>query len=372
MRLAYTAMTRARIRVVWTATGAAIDEKDRRPSRFLLAASGLPSFDQIGAPAPEGDLRPLTPAQAQAWLRRTLTDPGAVTVERLAALTVLAAPPRDEWSAQWFSGARERGPDHGIVSPSIRLSPSQGEAYSKCPRRYALERRLGASDAFSPYAHFGSLIHQVLEGSERSALANSQPHADRATALAVLDQVWAAGADFGSPVLNEAWKGRGADLICRLYDKWPGGKAVVKDVERTLYLEIDGVPWSGRADRIESHALNQLRVVDYKTTTTQPSTSDAGRSLQLGFYVLAAANDPELMAMGKPTAAQFWHPMASGKQPIRSLDFDHLAEVVDVLKEIGERILNEDFPPTPGSHCRQCPVRLICPAWPEGREAYGA
>ncbi len=50
MRLAYTAMTRARQRVVWTATSAAIDEGERRPSRFMLAASGHSSFRDIGSP----------------------------------------------------------------------------------------------------------------------------------------------------------------------------------------------------------------------------------------------------------------------------------------------------------------------------------
>jgi len=30
----------------------------------------------------------------------------------------------------------------------------------------------------------------------------------------------------------------------------------------------------------------------------------------------------------------------------------------------------ERWDPVPGSHCRNCAVRRVCPAWPEGREAY--
>ena len=55
MRLAYTAMTRARSKVVWTATSAGVDQGEHRPSRFLMAAAepgvgpGLPE-EQDGPP----------------------------------------------------------------------------------------------------------------------------------------------------------------------------------------------------------------------------------------------------------------------------------------------------------------------------------
>src|SRR5690606_5905652 len=75
-RLAYTASTRARLRVVWTATTAGIDEAERRPSRFLLPAAGVDSFDEIGPP-PRHDqpgFSPLTLIDAQSRLRRSLAD----------------------------------------------------------------------------------------------------------------------------------------------------------------------------------------------------------------------------------------------------------------------------------------------------------
>lgn len=368
MRLAYTAMTRARQRVVWTATSAAIDEGERRPSRFLLAASGKSGFDQITAPPRHDQEIPVTITEAQALLRRTLTDPEANAADRLAALAALAHPVTSVWDASGFSGTAARGPDSGVVVSPIRLSPSQAESYSDCPRRYVFERRLGAGDTFSPHAHFGSLIHRVLEISEGLALNQGLAHAELAQAIGALEDVWAADADFGSPTLNEAWKNRGRKLLKRMHERWPGGAASVVASERNLHLDIDGIKWSGRADRIERHQPARLRVVDYKTSTSQPTKAEAADSLQLGFYVLAAANDSELIEIGIPDAAEYWHPMVNA--PVREFDLKNLDAVVGSLKRIGRGILAEEWPATPGVHCKNCSVRLLCPAWPEGREAY--
>ena len=370
MRLAYTAMTRAKQRVIWTATSAAIDEGERRPSRFLLAASGRPSFSEIGPPQSDAHRQPITSAEAQASLRRTLTDPSAPAVERLSALSTLCDPSGDRWSAVTFAGAAERGPDTGVVTSPFRLSPSQAETYDRCPRQYAFERRLGAGDTSSPYAHYGSLIHLVLERSEASAIVIQQPHNTLSDTLDILDEVWASEADFGSPVLNDAWKAKGRELLTKMYAKWPGGNAIPTHTEKGFELEIAGITWVGRADRIERHQAGQLRVIDYKTGSRQPTVADASESLQLGFYLLAAAADPELSAHGRPTDAEFWHPAVSGTNPVRKFDPKNLELVESKLRTIGVGIAAEEWPATPGVHCGYCSVRLICPAWPEGREAF--
>ena len=369
MRLAYTAMTRARQRVIWTATSAAIDEGERRPSRFLLAASGHSSFRDIGSPPSETHKRPITSAEAQALLRRTLTDPSAPPVERLSALATLCdPPPAGRWLAGTFAGAPERGPDRGVVLAPFRLSPTQAETYDRCPRQYAFERRLGAGDTFSPWAHYGSLIHRVLELSESRAIESQQPHSTLGEALAVLEGVWAGEAEFGSPVLNDAYKAKARELLTKMHENWPGGNAIPTHTERKFELEMDGVTWAGRADRIERHGPGHLRVVDYKTGSSQPTVQQAKESLQLGFYLLAARADPELTTQGKPSDAEYWHPTKD--HPVRKFDPSNLEAVEAKLRTIGAGIAAEAWPATPGAQCRYCTVRLICPAWPEGREAY--
>jgi ATP-dependent exoDNAse (exonuclease V) beta subunit len=303
MRLAYTAMTRARSRVVWTATGAGIEESGSRPSRFLLAAADVTAVSDLGTP-PDHTGNPVSALEVETRLRRSLVDPTRPAAERLAAVSVLARPlHHTSWDPSTFAGLAEPGPDSGIVDQPVRLSPSQAEAYETCPRRYAFERRVRLHSASSPYLTFGSLIHSVLEEVERRALEQGRPRSTADEAHRQLD-VLLERADFGSPVLAQAWRRRAQELFERLYREWPMDSADVVSLERTLELEIDGVRWRGRADRIERTATGAIRIVDYKTGGTPVTKVEAGRSLQLGFYVMAAAADPALAAPGTPIEAQ--------------------------------------------------------------------
>ena len=162
MRLAYTAMTRARLRVIWTATNAGADQGEHRPSRFLVAASGAASISEIGPPV-EDERPPVTVMEAEVAMRRAALDPSRPSPERLAATRVLASPPDDWWQPSAFAGVPAPGPDRPILGASLTLSPSQADSYSVCPRRYALERRLRLGDAGSPYSQFGTLVHSALE-----------------------------------------------------------------------------------------------------------------------------------------------------------------------------------------------------------------
>lgn len=366
MRLAYTAMTRARSQVIWTATAAAIDEGERRPSRFLLAAAGISSFDDLGPPGPE--IEPVTAAEVQARLRLMLSDPVAPVADRLAAVAVLAAPDRALWDARRFAGTAERGSDKGVISLPLSMAPTSAQSYDDCPRKYVFDRHIEASDTAGPHAHYGSLIHIVLERAEGEAIDRGQPRAEEEDALAELDRVWTELADFGSPVLNDAWRRKGRKLITGLYENWLGDNAIGRKAEVKVTADIGNVVWRGRIDRIEEQAPGQLRIVDYKTGTQPPTVPEAAESLQLGFYLLAVSSDPELSDLGQATEAELWYPEAL--QARRKFEYANLGKVVDRLGEVTGSILNEEWDPKPGKFCDRCRLRLVCPAWPEGREGY--
>jgi superfamily I DNA/RNA helicase len=372
MRLAYTATTRARRRVVWTATAAAIDEGERRPSRFLLAVAGIDSSDRLG-PGSERVGRPITPAESEAHLRRLVADPAVPASARLAAVSVLANPPPGAtWDPLRFAGVPERGEDTGLVWSDSSLSPSQAEAYEDCPRRYALERRLGAVESSSPYARFGSLVHRVLEEAERAASAEGRRHATLDEAREHARRVWAEEAAFGSPVLDAAWLARAERLLDRLFAEWPEDSLDPVALERRMELTVAGIRWSGRADRIERYEPGRLRVVDYKTGATSPGVAKSAASLQLGFYVLAAREDPELLESGTADAAELWHPLVKEGRWRFPFDLDHLPGVEARMGAAAAGIMSEAWPARVGASCRTCEVRLVCDAWPEGREGFVA
>jgi superfamily I DNA/RNA helicase/RecB family exonuclease len=368
-RLAYTAMTRARRRVVWTATATGFEEGRGIPSRFLALVAGVSTVaDAVSRPEPWR--RPVTAMEAEADLRRRLTDPGLGAPERLAALTVLTDATQPALrSPDTFAGVRVRGPDTGLLPDVLQLSPSQAEAFATCPRRYAVERWLRVGDEPTVYAEFGTLIHRVLERNEREAHARGDRCGRIARALEILDEEFDPGVFGGSPYA-EAWLARGGDGLRRLYAMWPSPGAVTA-LEHRLTLEIGGITWRGIADRVEVDELG-LKVVDYKTTKQPPSQADAASSLQLGFYVLALAADEQLSIHGAPHAAEMWFPLREQKRSvaIRQFDMEQLDAVRNGLTEASRRILAEDWTPTPSASCDRCRVRTSCPVWPQGREGF--
>jgi RecB family exonuclease len=267
-----------------------------------------------------------------------------------------------------LAGVRRRGPDTGLVGDATALSPSQATAYEDCPRRYALERRLKVGNETSVHAEFGLLIHAVLEAAEQGARERAESHSDPADAHQILREMFDP-AVFGGGAFAAAWYQRAESTLTHLYEHWPTRGSVV-DLERKLRLDIDDVSWVGYADRIETDGFG-LKIVDYKTTRNPPPKADVARSLQLGFYLLAAATDPDLAELGPPQSAEMWFPAKPAKSVItRTFDMATLPDVATRLATIAAGIESEDWPPRPSSGCERCRVRSVCPAWPEGREAF--
>lgn len=363
MRLAYTAMTRARKRVVWSATDAGIDQGEHRPSRFLLAASGARSISDIGPPQ-ESDRNPVTAAEFETRLRRQALDPATPALERLASVRVLGEAPGGHWDPSRFAGVPSPGPDRPILTREVRLSPSQGDSYATCPRRYALERRLRLASSDTPYLRFGSLVHEALERAEKETLGTGRAHAEPERALEIAEVLWQE-ADFGTPALTDAWLVVAREAITKLYERWPGSGTPVQ-LEMSVSADIDGLPWIGKVDRVERSAEG-LRVVDYKTGTSVPTYDEASESIQLGFYVLAVGE-----MLGEPVrAAEFWFPRGSAQSvSTRSFDIDRLDEVRTAMVEIGRGIVDENWEPKINSNCHRCPFRMSCPAWAGDSGAY--
>ena len=360
MRLAYTAMTRARKRVVWTATQAGIDQGERRPSRFLTAAAGS---HRPGPPVAQ-EREPITVMEAESALRRTLLDPEAGHAARLAAGRVLGQPSHPWWDPSTFAGSVVPGPDRGVMSEGFRLSPSQADSYDSCPRRYVLERRLRLGDSSSPYAAFGVLIHDVLERAEREVIGSGARHADLERVLEIVDQVWEESADFGLPAVTESWRQKAVEMLEKLYNRWPG-KGEPVEVELDVESDIGGVRWIGRIDRLE-HVPEGLRVIDYKSGGSAPALAEAAESIQLAFYTIAVQD-----RLGPVVASEMWYPrQKSVSVTTRALALHQLPELREKMEEITDAIRDEVWEPRVSGACERCGFRRSCPAWPEGRGAF--
>lgn len=377
-RLAYTAMTRARRRVVWTATERGLDDGPGRPSRFftriadqLGSVPGRPP-GQIGLGTPPGtDLPPgarlpVTTREAEAALRRSMVDVRVAPPTRLAALAVLAD--GENWglrSPREFAGVLGRGPNDGLIGQNLVLSPTQAQQYEDCPRRYALERRLKVGSDTSLHASFGTLVHDVLETVEKRAVEDGRPRATMDEALVELDRRFDPD-EFNGPPYSDSWLKRAIAGLVRLYEKWPAPKRQGAVLEHTLNTNVAGVTWTGRADRIDLSG-DGITIVDYKTSKSAPTKADAAGSLQLGFYALAASRDVGLQDLGPVVGAELWFPMKETKSvTVRTFDMDALDEVEARLESAAVGIQAEDWSPRPGTQCTRCGLREICPALTQG------
>jgi len=369
MRLAYTAMTRGYRRVVWTATSSGLEEGQGMPSRFLPLIAGVDSIAEAVVRPPERN-NPVTALEAEAWLRRIVRDPGEGRPRRLAALSVLATgPTRGLRSPTVFAGIRRPGPDHGIVTTEFSLSPSQAESYGTCPRRYVFERRLHVGDDSTPFLTFGTLIHDTLERAETRAMQSETPHAELSVALAELDTLWEPS-DFGGEPWATAWYRRAVEIISYLYEHWPS-RGVPIGLEVTIDLDVDGVQWRGKVDRVELEN-GVVRVVDYKTGSRIPTLADASVSVQLGFYLLALQAHQPISKSGRVEEAELWFPANTKAKSVtvRRFDLQYLDRVQDAMRAAARGIAAEEWPATPNPYCDRCRVRIVCPEWPEGREAF--
>jgi RecB family exonuclease len=224
-------------------------------------------------------------------------------------------------------------------------------------------------DDSTPFLTFGTLIHETLERAEAHALKMQTPHAELSVALAEFDSIWEP-ADFGGEPWATAWYRRAVEIVTYLYEHWPS-RAVPIGLEVSIDLEVDGVQWRGKVDRVELDD-GVVRVVDYKTGSRIPTLADASVSVQLGFYLLALRSNEQMARSGRIEEAELWFPAntKAKKVTVRRFDIQHLDRVEATMREAASGIAAEAWPATPNPYCDRCRVRIVCPEWPEGREAF--
>ena len=186
--------------------------------------------------------------------------------------------------------------------------------------------------------------------------------------MQALDAVWSEYATFGSPWLDAIWRRKAVEMLDRLFAEWPSDSEATVAAEVDLHWSAGDVDWVGRADRIERTTDGAIRVVDYKTSRSIMPQYKAARSLQLAFYALAVADDPRFG--GDVGSAELWYPATPQKGFRRELEMTALEDLRAELTDIARSILDERWEPTPGDACERCSVRIVCPEWPEGREAF--
>jgi DNA helicase-2/ATP-dependent DNA helicase PcrA len=243
----------------------------------------------------------------------------------------------------------------------LALSASDIETYRSCPLRYKFARVLRIPTEQTLHQRFGIAVHTVLE----------RFHSDGGQTLeqmtALLDACWRR-AGFGDSQRENELRAMGTKALTRYHARLHDQDSEPVWFERSFAFRLGPHHLRGRVDRIDrltgasgeveggDGAGAEYELIDYKTS--RPKTAEQLKDdVQLSLYALAAREAWQL----ESSRQAYYYVLDDLKVPVPRSEQD-TASVTDVVLEVGEGILAQEFEPTP-SHaaCSICDYRIVCP-----------
>ncbi|HEX6197562.1 MAG TPA: ATP-dependent DNA helicase [Jiangellaceae bacterium] len=373
-RLFYVAITRARRRLIVTAS----DAEESAPSRFLdeldpLDADAARSRASTGERPTERVPRGLDLPSLVAELRRVVCDPSAPAARRggaarqlarLAAAGVGSAAPD-----QWY-GLPELTDDQPLRGPDdeVRVSPSKVEEYHRCALRWML-KSCGATDGDLARAGVGSLVHDLAEYAAVSSAGVDE-------LVAELDRRWPA-LDFGSGWVSRREYDRVRAMVERLARWIEANPRTFLAAEEDFDVRIGRARVVGRVDRLEADRQGRPVVIDFKTGTNKVREADLPQHPQLGTYQLAVqhgAFDRLTGGVRDPGGATLVQLQAHSRGSARDqlqlplADADDPGWAESLLSETADGMAGASFAAEENPWCGFCPARTSCPVHSDGAQ----
>ena len=324
----------------------ATDKEDQQLSQFLPLVHG--SYPQIESHvAKTYTLRSLV-----GELRRELAsgkslnpEQAALGLARLAAAGVPGASPRSWYGLLPVSTTE---PLTDLENQQLQIRPSQLDNFLQCPLHWFIETHGGSAGSFQ--ASLGSLIHEVLEVSDSSDLAELEKlKLSRWNSL-----------EFEAEWLEDLGKRQAARMLANLAEylkqfESDGGQVLAK--EQNFSFELGNISVRGQVDRIEQLADGNIVIVDLKTGKQAATSADTLVNPQLALYQMAVLEggfqeldliDPKQLAGAKLLivgGAKF----AERKQP--AMDADESARFKKLLLDCSEGMSKSVFVAQLSNHC---------------------
>ncbi len=235
----------------------------------------------------------------------------------------------------------------------LALSASDIETYRSCPLRYKFARVLRIPTEQTLHQRFGIAVHTVLE----------RFHSDGGETLSqlleLLDSGWRK-AGFGDSQRENELRGLATTALTRYHGRLHGQDSEPVWFERSFSFRLGPHHLRGRVDRVDrvigADGGEEYELIDYKTSRAK-TAEQLKDDVQLSLYALAARE-----AWGLESSHQaYYYVLDDVKVPVPRGEQD-AASVTDIVMEVGEGILAQEFEPTP-SHaaCSICDYRIVCP-----------
>ncbi len=232
------------------------------------------------------------------------------------------------------------------------LSFTQISLYQSCPLCYKLQYIDGLKPRDKWYFSFGTSMHSCVE---RFFRVSTPPPPSLEELLQFYEQSWLSQG-YESPEEEARYKDYGKEILTRFWEIHSADFRMPVALERSFYLDIEGIKLRGFIDRVDKLDSGGLSVIDYKTNKELFTADYLEDDLQLTIYQMAAE--------------QTW------KLPVERLTLYHLRsntpcscpprgqaqidQVRQLVLEVADNISQGKFPATENEFC-PCDFPEHCP-----------
>lgn len=234
------------------------------------------------------------------------------------------------------------------------LSFSSISMYLECPQKYKFKYIDKLTEKPKHFFSFGNSIHQSLE-----YFCTTPPP------LLTLDQIleyyqknWIS-AGYKDKVQENGYFNDGKKILTLFHTKYCLNYSAPFSIEYSFNINIEGVPVTGKVDRIDKLPDGKLSIIDYKTGKAL-SPNRVLTDNQLTMYQIACeetlgAEVSRLIFHHLPTSAE---QVTGRRSPEQVADFKR--QIVDVAQSI----VAEKFEPSPDERkCFWCDFKKVCPVF---------
>ncbi len=243
-----------------------------------------------------------------------------------------------------------------IRKEDLSLSPSSVNAYSDCPLKFKFQKILRVPTPSSSTLDLGTTVHKVLE--ELAILREKGTVPTEEYGLQKLSEHMMFRSH-KSKTVESKFRERAKEMI-KTYIEWEAkspNAVVGKEVD--FVIEIDGVRFTGRIDRIEKTPHGEFEIIDFKSGSVHKTKNTIKTDPQMNIYALAIQSMSEYGKL--PVKASLFY--LEHRSVVYEITQAQVDEAMKPIKEMIKSILEERFDPTPSYQaCLFCDYQPICDA----------
>ena len=152
------------------------------------------------------------------------------------------------------------------------------------------------------------------------------------------------------------YKAYGREILTKFWEIHRADFRMPLAVERTFYIDIEGVKLRGFIDRVDKLESGGLSIVDYKTNKELFTIDDLEKDLQLTLYQLAAEQLWQLPV----ERLTLYHLRSNTPCSCEARDETRLKQARQLIGEVAENIASQRFPAIENQYC-PCDFPEHCP-----------